>query len=51
MTGKNVYKRYFNDADIRRQVNIEFANFSEEIEDSSDVDSLRDKSKMDAKIW
>ena len=43
--------RYFDDADIRTQVNIEFANFSGGREDFDDADSLRDRSKMDAKSW
>jgi len=42
--------RYFDDPDVRRQVNIEFANFSNESEEFHDVDSLRDRGKMDAKI-
>jgi len=41
--------RYFDDLDVRRQVNIEFANFSKGREDFVDVDSLRDRGKMDAK--
>ena len=43
--------RYFDDADVRKQVNIEFVNFSNGREDFADVDSLRDRSKMDAKSW
>jgi len=43
--------RYFDDANIRTQVNIEFANFSGRREDFDDADSLRDRSKMDAKSW
>jgi len=50
--------RYFDDLDVRRQVNIEFANFSNEGEEFSNegeefhnVDSLRDRGKMDVKIW
>jgi len=43
--------RYFDDPDLRRQVNIEFANFSDEREGFDDVDSLRDRDKMDVKTW
>jgi len=43
--------RYFDDANIRTQVNIEFSNFLGGREDFADVDSLRDRSKMDAKSW
>jgi len=42
---------YFDDPDVRRQVNIEFANFSNEDEEFHDIDSLRDRGKMDAKKW
>jgi len=43
--------RYFDDPDVRRQVNIEFANISNEGEEFHDVDSLRGRGKIDAKIW
>jgi len=43
--------RYFDDVDVKRQENIEFANFSDEREDFADVNSVRDRSKMDAKSW
>ena len=43
--------RYFDDPDVRRQVNIEFANFSDGREGFDDVDSLRDRGKMDTKTW
>ena len=43
--------RYFNDVDVRRQANIKFANFSEEREDFANGDSIRDRSKLDAKSW
>jgi len=43
--------RYFDDPDLRIQVNIEFENFSNGREDFDDVDSLRDIGKMDAKTW
>ena len=46
---KKCFKRYFDDADVRREVNIEFANFSGKLGDFADEDSLRDKGKMDAK--
>ena len=45
------FKRYFDDVDVRRQVDIEFANFSEGMKDFADEDSLRDRDKMDAKSW
>nr|XP_007161843.1 hypothetical protein PHAVU_001G102800g [Phaseolus vulgaris]ESW33837.1 hypothetical protein PHAVU_001G102800g [Phaseolus vulgaris] len=48
---KKGFMRYFDDADIRTHVNIQFANFSDGREDFNDVDSLRDRSKMDAKSW
>nr|XP_007144620.1 hypothetical protein PHAVU_007G170700g [Phaseolus vulgaris]ESW16614.1 hypothetical protein PHAVU_007G170700g [Phaseolus vulgaris] len=37
------FMRYFDDADVRKQVNIEFVNFSNGREDFADVDSLRDR--------
>jgi len=40
---------YFNNTDVRRYVNTDFVNFSDEIEDLSDIDSLRNRGKMDAK--
>ena len=43
--------RYFDDPDVKRQVNKEFANFSNESEEFHVVDSLRDRGKMDAKTW
>ena len=46
---KKCFKRYFDDADVRREVNIEFANFSGKLGDFADEDSLRDRGKMDAK--
>jgi len=39
--------RYFDDVDVRKRVNIEFANFSDGKEDFADIDSLRDRGKMD----
>jgi len=48
---KKCFKRYFDDADVRRQVNMEFTNFSNGREYFVDFDSLRDKGKMDAKSW
>jgi len=48
---KKCFKRYFDDVNVRRQVNIELANFSNGREYFEDVDSLRDKGKMDAKTW
>jgi len=48
---KKCFKVYFDDADVRRQVNIEFTNFSDGREDFGDVDSLRDRGKMDEKSW
>ena len=48
---KKCFKRYFDDVDLRRQVNIEFANFSGKLGDFADEKSLRDRGKMDAKSW
>ncbi|KAJ1403740.1 Ribonuclease H-like superfamily [Sesbania bispinosa] len=45
------FKRYFVDVDVRRQVNVEFANFSDGREGFDDIDSLSDGDKMDAKSW
>ncbi|KAJ1443724.1 Ribonuclease H-like superfamily [Sesbania bispinosa] len=45
------FKRYFIDVDVRRQVNIKFANFSNGREGFVDIDSLSDRGKMDAKSW
>jgi len=47
--GKKCLKRYFDDVDVRRQVNFEFANFLGRLEDFVDDDSIRDKDKMDEK--
>ena len=43
------FKRYFDDDNERRQVNVEFANFSGGREDFDDIDSLRDRGLMEAK--
>jgi len=43
--------KYFDDVDVRRQANLEFANFSNEREDFADPDAIRDRTKMDAKSW
>ena len=48
---KKCFKRYFDDVGVMRQVNIEFANFSNGMEGFVGVDSLRDKGKMNAKLW
>lgn len=45
------FKRYFIDDDVRRQVNVEFANFSDGRQGFDDLDSLSDRGKMDAKTW
>ncbi|KAF7831478.1 uncharacterized protein G2W53_013811 [Senna tora] len=44
-------KRYFPNSEDRRKVNIEFANFSDGREGFKDIDSLNDRSAMDAKTW
>ncbi|KAF7843635.1 uncharacterized protein G2W53_000540 [Senna tora] len=44
-------KRYFPNSEDRRKVNIEFANFSDGREGFEDIDSLNDRSAMDAKTW
>jgi len=46
---KNCVERFSDDVDVRRQVNIKFANFSNGREDVVDINSLRDRGKMDAK--
>ena len=46
---KKCFRRYFDDVDVRRQVNLEFAIFSGERKDFHDVDSLRDIGELDAK--
>jgi len=38
---------FYDVPDVRRQVNIKFANFSYGREYFADVDSLRDRGKMD----
>ena len=48
---KKCFRRYFDDVDVRRQVNLKFTIFSSEREDFHDVDSLRDKGELDAKSW
>ncbi|KAL5166694.1 hypothetical protein HKD37_18G051609 [Glycine soja] len=45
------FKRFFLDVDVRRKVNIEFANFSDGREGFDDLDSLNDKGQMDPKAW
>ncbi|KAJ1384591.1 Ribonuclease H-like superfamily [Sesbania bispinosa] len=45
------FKRYFVDAEVRRQVNVEFANFTDGRDGFDDIDSLSDRGKMDAKSW
>ena len=48
---KKCFMKYFDDVDVRRQANLEFANFSNEREDFADPDAIRDRTKMDAKSW
>ncbi|KAL5146480.1 hypothetical protein HKD37_06G016307 [Glycine soja] len=45
------FKRLFLDVDVRRKVNIEFANFSDGTEGFDDLDSLNDRGQMDPKAW
>ncbi|KAH1249212.1 putative plant SNARE 11 [Glycine max] len=45
------FKRFFLDMDVRRKVNIEFANFSDGREGFDDLDSLNDRGQMDPKAW
>ncbi|RZC13791.1 F-box/LRR-repeat protein [Glycine soja] len=45
------FKRFFLDVDVRRKVNIEFANFSDGREDFDNLDSLNDRGQMDPKVW
>ncbi|KAF7801618.1 uncharacterized protein G2W53_040729 [Senna tora] len=44
-------KRYFPNSEDKRKVNIEFANFSDGREVFEEIDSLNDRSVMDAKTW
>lgn len=44
-------KRYFPDSEERRRVNLEFAKFSEAIEESADSDSLTDRGLMEPIFW
>lgn len=48
---KKCIKKLFPDADERRAVNMEFANFSDGREDFADVDALTDRGKMEPKAW
>ncbi|KAL3027831.1 hypothetical protein AAZX31_03G078400 [Glycine max] len=43
------FKRFFLDVDVRRKVNIEFANLSDGREGFDDLDSLNDRGQMDPK--
>ena len=45
------FKRFFLDVDVRRKVNIEFANLSDGREGFDDLDSLNDRGQMDPKAW
>ncbi|KAH1242077.1 hypothetical protein GmHk_07G019491 [Glycine max] len=45
------FKRFFLDVDVRRKMNIEFANFSDGREGFDDLDSLNDRCQMDPKAW
>ncbi|KAH1256565.1 hypothetical protein GmHk_03G006705 [Glycine max] len=45
------FKRFFLDVDVRRKVNIEFANFSDGREGFDDLDSLNYRGQMDPKAW
>ncbi|KAJ1393608.1 Ribonuclease H-like superfamily [Sesbania bispinosa] len=45
------FKRYFVDAEVRKQLNVEFDNITDGREGFDDIDSLNDKGKMDAKSW
>ncbi|KAH1266386.1 hypothetical protein GmHk_01G001888 [Glycine max] len=45
------FKRFFLDVDVRRKVNIEFANFLDGREGFDDLDSLNDRGQMDPKAW
>ena len=48
---KKCLKRYFVDVDVRRHVNVEFANFFDGREGFDDVDFLRDRGILDKKSW
>ncbi|KAL3009924.1 hypothetical protein AAZX31_07G111100 [Glycine max] len=45
------FKRFFLDVDVRRKVNIEFANFSDGREGFDDLDFLNYRGQMDPKAW
>jgi len=45
------FKRYFDDDNERRQVNVEFVNFSGGREGFGDINSIRDRGLMEAKSW
>ncbi|XP_058729605.1 uncharacterized protein LOC131601743 [Vicia villosa] len=45
------FRRVFPDADERRTVNIEFANFSDGREGFGNLDAIVDRDKMDPKTW
>ncbi|KAH1239288.1 hypothetical protein GmHk_08G023760 [Glycine max] len=45
------FKRFFLDVDVRRKVNIEFANFLDGREGFDGLDSLNDRGQMDPKAW
>ena len=51
MKEKKCFMKYFDDVDVRRQSNLEFANFSNEREDFVDANAIRDRTKMDIKSW
>ncbi|KAL5137178.1 Protein SRG1 [Glycine soja] len=45
------FKRYFVDVNVKRHMNVEFANFFDGREGFDDVDSLRDRGILDAILW
>ncbi|WCJ24667.1 hAT transposon superfamily [Euphorbia peplus] len=45
------FRRYFPNSDERRQVMVEFANFSSLRHDFSDVDSIIDRTKLEPSYW
>ena len=48
---KKCFKIYFDDVDVRRQVDLEFVYFYGRRKGFDDVDSLRDRGELVTKSW
>ena len=48
---KNCILKYYGDVDQRREVNVEYSNFSLCMEDFCNVDAMRDRSILDPLRW